>query len=258
MVTPRRKPRPGEYIPAIPTPSFSSEGVRSRVWGRKSKRIHHLLSGLETHYFLCLDHSPRVTNIREQFSLDVDLTMDCAQRLKLRHPTDNTTNQPRAMTTDFVFLLEGQDGTSTTVARSTKYLAKLCETRVQELAAIEHLKWHDEKIDFGIVTERCVDPAVVRNAQWLGINSFDNNVPPVHGELLSKIESVLFSQLGTGMTLGEACRVSDCATNAKEGDSLGCLRYFLNMDVWSINICSPITIEEPLVVTPRPGALGHD
>ncbi|MCX6839506.1 MAG: TnsA endonuclease N-terminal domain-containing protein [Verrucomicrobia bacterium] len=190
------------YVPAITTPGFSSTGKRTRVFGRKSGRIHHLLSGLETHYFFCLDHCPLVTNIREQFPLEVSSTVDCAKRLDFKHPIDPKTRIEREMTTDFLVDLRDVNNLTRPIARSTKYLAEWCITRNQELVSIEHLYWSDRESDFGVVTERCIPHAVVQNAEWLRVGTFDLPQAPVEDEVLNRIEEVLRDKVQEGDVLG--------------------------------------------------------
>ena len=44
-----------EYKPWIQIQDFPSKGIVSRVKGRTTGRIHHLMSNLELRYFLLLD-----------------------------------------------------------------------------------------------------------------------------------------------------------------------------------------------------------
>lgn len=57
------------YMPWIRIQDFASNGVVSRVKGRKTGRIHHLMSNNELAYFYLLDWSDSVLDIREQYPL---------------------------------------------------------------------------------------------------------------------------------------------------------------------------------------------
>ena len=62
------------YKPWIQIQDFPSRGIVSRVKGRKTGRVHHLMSNLELEYFYLLDWSEKTQDIREQYPLE-DLTM---------------------------------------------------------------------------------------------------------------------------------------------------------------------------------------
>ena len=59
-----------KYKPWVQVQDFPSKGIVSRVKGRTTGRIHHLMSNLELRYFLLLDWSEKTIDIREQFPLD--------------------------------------------------------------------------------------------------------------------------------------------------------------------------------------------
>ncbi len=61
------------YKPWIQIQDFPSRGIVSRVKGRKTGRVHHLMSNLELEYFYLLDWSEKTQDIREQYPLE-DLT----------------------------------------------------------------------------------------------------------------------------------------------------------------------------------------
>lgn len=236
------------YAPHIHTYQSHSRGVRSRILGRKSKRVHHVLSNLEAAYFLCLDLSPRVSDIQEQKALDVEKTLNCAKRLEIKHPYNNKRSEPWVLSTDFYFYLEADGQQKKRVARSIKHVGDFSDGRTQDLAKIEQLYWQDRKIDWGVVTELDVDRNAVRNAEWLGINGWNDESPPIDSKRLLKIEEALRSKLPASEDLGSACVSVDRATNSKKGTALGCIRYFVNRGIWDIDPRRLIRIEDPLVI----------
>ena len=116
------------YIPWLTIHSFASLGTVSRILGRTTGRIHHLLSHNEEFYFYLLDFNPDVTDIREQFPLDLDSTVRIAKQLGFRHPYyPGITSFPAVMTTDF--LITCTDGLK---ARTIKMKKELDKPRVVE------------------------------------------------------------------------------------------------------------------------------
>ena len=75
--------------PWITIHDLASKGVVSRVPGRTTERIHHLLSKNESAFFYILDASDKTIDIREQYPLlPVTETVEIASILGYRHPRD--------------------------------------------------------------------------------------------------------------------------------------------------------------------------
>lgn len=151
-----------DYIPWIKIHDFPSNGVCSRIRGRTTGRIHHLLSRNESAYFYHLDCSEKVSDIREQFPLRLQDTLDIARSLGIRHPWDHSSDFPIVMTTDF--LVTTSDGL---LARTVKETAALSDARVLEKFAIEHAYWNRYAVDWKIVSEKQINFERSRNLQWL-------------------------------------------------------------------------------------------
>lgn len=151
-----------DYIPWIKIHDFPSNGVCSRILGRTTGRIHHLLSRNESAYFYLLDCSAKVSDIREQFPLRLQDTLDIARSLGIRHPWDHSSDFPIVMTTDF--LITTSDGI---LARTIKETSAVSDARVLEKFAIEHAYWKRFDIDWKIVTEKQIDLDRSHNLQWL-------------------------------------------------------------------------------------------
>ena len=94
------------YKPWITVHDFPSNGKVVRILGRKTNRIHHLLSQLEKIYFLQLDNDRTVEDIKEQFPLPLEHTQMIAAELGIKHPVVNGFSY--VMTTDFLVRREGQ------------------------------------------------------------------------------------------------------------------------------------------------------
>ena len=136
----------------------------SRVKGLKTERIHHLMSHLELDYFLTLEWSDRVVDIREQFPLlDVNETIRIAKELGFRHPTDARSSFPYVLSCDFMILT--QDGTYH--ARTLKQSKDLENPRTREKLLIECEYWKCKDIDWKIVTEQQMDGNRIKNLRFL-------------------------------------------------------------------------------------------
>lgn len=100
------------YKPWLEVTDFSSRGRSRRIWGLKTKRIHHLFSDVEYHIFVASEWSRSVIDIREQYPLDREVTQTIAQELKIRHPHYPGTYVPTVMTVDFLLTVieNGKEG----------------------------------------------------------------------------------------------------------------------------------------------------
>ena len=151
-----------DYIPWIKIHDFPSQGVCSRILGRTTGRIHHLLSRNESAYFYLLDCSPEVNDIREQFPLRLQDTINIARSLGIRHPWHNPSDFPMVMTTDF--LITTSSGLK---ARTIKESSELSNKRIIDKFAIEHAYWKERHVDWKIVTEKQINFEKSYNLQWL-------------------------------------------------------------------------------------------
>lgn len=152
-----------EYVPWVQIQDFPSKGIASRVKGRTTGRIHHLVSNLELWYFYLLDWSAKTTDIREQFPLnDISEAIEIADACGIRYPYDNISGFPYVMTTDF--MITTPNGY---FARAVKPSADLRKRRVREKLEIERRYWLKRGIDWKIVTENEIPRTKIRNIEWL-------------------------------------------------------------------------------------------
>jgi len=152
-----------EYKPWLTVRDFPSLGVVSRVKGRTTGRVYHLMSGNETNLFYTLDWSDNVLDIREQYPL-LDLTeaIGIAERARIRYPYDNKSGFPYVMTSDFY--VETVNGP---IAIAVKPASELDKQRVCEKLEIERRYWALRDVKWQIVTEHEINHVKARNIEWL-------------------------------------------------------------------------------------------
>jgi len=145
----RGEGRLGKYIPWILVHEISSRGLSSRILGKKTKRIHHLLSTLEKRVFLLLDKDDSVLDIREQYPLPLNETIQIAFEKNIRHGSDD--GEPMTMTTDFLVDLSNRL-VAINVKPSQKY-----SRRTIEKFEIEKTYWEGRGIEWIPLTEKEID-----------------------------------------------------------------------------------------------------
>jgi hypothetical protein len=167
-----------------------SRGLVTRIRGWKTGREHHFMSRLECDYFYLLERSPVILDIREQYPLDLTETLAIATELSIRHPIDPRTREPVVMTTDFVNTVRLPVGTIEH-ARTLKYAKELASPRVMEKFEIERVYWASRDINWGIVTEREIDPILTKNIRWLHPYRDPASLAPLTDAAIRDVEAAL-------------------------------------------------------------------
>ncbi len=156
-----------DYKPWLTVRDVPSVGKSTRDKGWKTGRTHHFLSILELLYYLILEWSLMVTDIREQYPLlPIDDTLAIAENLGIKHPVHPKTKEPVVMTTDFYISLRNESG-NFEQARTIKYAVDLSKRSTLEKFEIERRYWEVRGIDWGIVTEHEIPTELAKNVDFL-------------------------------------------------------------------------------------------
>lgn len=151
------------YTPWIRIQDFASKGVVSRVKGRTTGRVHHLMSNNELAYFYLLDWSDNVLDIREQYPLlDLNCAINAAAQAGINYPTDRVSGYPYVMTCDFLITT-----TQGFKARTVKLSSELTNPRTIEKLEVERRYWNCQGIEWKLVTENEIDYRKAKNIEWL-------------------------------------------------------------------------------------------
>lgn len=155
-----------EYKPWITIHDFPSEGLSSRQPGWKSSRVYHFMSTNELRFFFILEWSDIVIDIREQFPMDLDETLEIAEKIGIAHPMDRKSKIPYVMTTDFMINVR-ENGKEKNVARTIKPASELEKNNVLEHFEIERRYWKEKGIDWGIVSDKDIPKVLTANIEWV-------------------------------------------------------------------------------------------
>ena len=155
--------RNSAYKPWITVRDLSSEGRSHRIFGHKSQRTHHLLSDLELAVFLLLEWDSEVTEIREQFPLEIEITRAIAIDAGISHLAVSGIQQ--YMSSDF--LVNTTDSKRPKFVIQAKYSEALTDYRTIEKLELERRYWNEKEVPWFIVTEIDIPKVVVKNIAWL-------------------------------------------------------------------------------------------
>lgn len=236
-----------EYRPWLTIHDISSTGRSSRIHCRKTGREHHLFSDLETSLFLLLDWSDVVTDIREQFPLDRDITRRITTEIDVKHPADSHTNSDIVMTTDFLIDIR-RDGKSQTIARSVKPSSALDDSRTLEKQEIERRYWQKNGVDWGLVTELDLPIQRIKNLRWLHeMQSLQHLVAPYANYWEDRCDSFLaFLPQTNGMSVQQVIRLLEGTHGFAAGEGLSVLRHLAANKRIDIDLDSKFAMSMPI------------
>lgn len=228
------------YKPWLTIQDVPSKGRSHRPKGWKTNRIHQLLSDLEFYYFCLLEWADNVIDIREQFPLNRELTLNIAETKGIKHPTDPKTNTPIVMTTDFFITVRKKDELRYLV-RTIKYENELNSERQIEKFEIERAYWEDQGVSWGIVTEKEIPVTVVDNIKWVHKSYFDEdaNDKEINNQLLyalSRQEGSIISALNE----------FDEEYKLEKGTALSIFKWMLARKIIKINIKDKIDLKNEM------------
>lgn len=250
--------RGSDYQPAIWVRDFSSQGLSTQSFGWKTQRVHHFLSELEERYFLTLEWSTIVTDIREQYPLALEETLSIAQDCGIPHPVSPDTQEHALMTTDVVVTVRSRLGV-VEVARTVKPTEKLSSKRVLEKFEIERRYWEKRNISWGIVTEREIPSVLVENVKWLHNFFYVSDLSPLKEDDIRQITAVLTLQvIQEKASLRDIAAECDSQLGLERGSSLCVARHLIANRQWLIDINQPIEPNLKLTLLSPPFLENHE
>jgi hypothetical protein len=176
-----------DYVPFIQASDNKTpgDGYLTRTLGWKAERIHHTLSKVEYKYLMLLNWMDIVLDIREQYPLQLERTLEISEQLHIPHA--HIDNVPVYQTTDFMISIQTSNGIRD-VVRTVKVVTDL-KSRTLELFEIERRYFEEQGIDWGIILESKLPSTMVRNIDWIFEGRFLESRPGLDNELVEHIKS---------------------------------------------------------------------
>lgn len=229
-----------DYKPWLTIRDVPSKGMVTRSKGWKTSRIHHFLSNIELHYFFTLEWSENVMDIKEQYPLlPLERTLEIADSLGIEHPKDPKTKEPIVMTTDFLISLKTPKGKQI-VTRTIKPASELKERVLQKLA-IEQQFYREQKIDWGIVTEKDRSLNFTRNMDWIHDAKYLENLPGLNDHIINTVSTTLYRSINeTNNSLSIVALECDERFGFSHGTCLFIVKYMIANKRWSVDMFKKI------------------
>lgn len=232
------------YRPWLEVGDVSSTGRKHLVTGSRFGRDIHLLSDIEFRLFLMLDWADNVVDLREQFPLDLDLSIAVAKRLGIRHPSYPGTSDPAVMTVDFMVTTTAADkgkfiafnAKADSEATNDYSMQKLeIQRSVLQLMEIEHF------IVFGSMLPR----QTTKNLEWIrNAHLKDGEQEPWPGyfnDMTQRFMPHLRYAQGAdpGSTLSQSCMAFDSLHEATPGTGIRITRMLMSRKLVLFDLSHP-------------------
>lgn len=230
------------YVPWIYIQDFASRGVVSRVKGRTTGRVHHLMSNYELAYFYVLEWSDAVIDIREQYPLsDLEYAVSIASKAGIKYPADQISGYPYVLTCDF--MVTTKEGLK---ARTIKMTTELSKKRTLEKLEIERRYWLAKRIDWKIVTEHEIPLQKAKNIEWL--YTAQDCCVQIHNS--ARVQNVLRQLLLNGKySIIEAAQMIEEKYMLVAGMGIQLFKQLVLSGAIIVNLDEPLNLNERGVIT---------
>lgn len=244
-------PQGKDYKPFIVIQDVPSLGRSSRIHGIKTQRQHDFLSDLERDYFLILEFSDDVIDIREQFPLELRETLLIAVELGIKHPANPVSKKHMTMTSDFCITIRNGNSTRD-IIRTMKYKKDLLNRRNIEKFTIERTYWKRYGLDWGIVTEEEINKSYCQNISdildYYDLSNNDAFQDISEGEREDLIVAFMQRLMDSGKTVRQISSLFEKDTHLQKGAGIVLFKYLLARKYISTDLFSPLCLDKHVEV----------
>jgi hypothetical protein len=232
------------YQPWFTAKQVSSRGNTYRPNGIKTRREHLFLSDWEYFYFLLLDWSDNIIEIREQYPLlELEETLEIAKNLNVDHPMDPRKNDLKVITTDF--LITFCDGTEYAISIKPY---KLLTDRELEKMEIERLYWEKRGVCWELVTDKDISVVYAKNIEFVH-STYNLKDYQISQSTILKVKKLMQPMLIKGITkLTDITNLVDDRLGLSPGNSLTIARHLIITKQWIVDMSQPLDPNKPLLI----------
>jgi hypothetical protein len=246
MAEGRGQGRGARYKPWLMVHDVASKGLATRMKSPLNGRTYHLLSRLETDWLYAFHHLTGLVDVREQFPLDLDETIQIAEDLGISHPANPQTKEVCVMTTDFLLTrVVGLQESEMAVA--IKPSADLGSNRVLEKLEIERVYWAARNTTWRILTERELPCALIKNLRWISPHMDLPDSGQYSADQINRIRLAMEPAIKDGSgSLVEITSACDDRLGLKSGAALCVARHLIGTGTWSVDLMIEIDTQKPI------------
>lgn len=213
------------YRPWITVQDVPSRGRSHRVSCQKTGgRTMEFLSDHEYAAFLELWWDEDVTDIREQYPLDLNQTLRIAAQLGIKHPSDPRTGVLLRQTTDLL-ATKSKLGYETLSAWAVKDKSDIQKIRITDKLEIERRYWHEKEVPWELVINEGMNSFRTLNLDWL--LEFENALRmgkvQINGDCIRHVLDAIREK--QPVIAGTVCSYLDRNFSSAQGAHLTALRF---------------------------------
>jgi hypothetical protein len=237
------------YLPWVQVSDFSSLGNSRRVFSNKTGRVHHLMSDVEWQFFLLLEFSPDITDIREQYPLPREETLGIAAQLGIRHPTYPGTAVPTVMTCDFLAIRKKGSTNPVVEFYDCKRTQEAEDRRSLEKLEISRTYCDGIESSHRLVFSSMLPSFKVRNLEWIYSAELKSGEAEPHTDYFANHCERLYHDLAsfarTG-SLAQYCDNYDARVGAIPGTGLRAIRMLIRQHLVRTDLNQPDLAAAPV------------
>tara|TARA_R110000744_G_scaffold94328_5_gene182134 strand:+ start:10151 stop:10969 length:819 start_codon:yes stop_codon:yes gene_type:complete len=224
--------RKSEYKPWIHIQDISSDGTSYRVLSHRTGRVVHLLSKLEYLAFSLFDWDETIQDIREQYPLNIETSLEVAEKSGIKHPQKG--NKYHVFTTDLVVDYDAFESEQTAI--QVKYIKDLMDKDVIAKLEIERRCCIAMGMKWKLITDLDIPHIQQVNVDWiLGGKDLhiNENIEVQVSELWTEIQS------SPNLKLVKACADFDKRHGQPVGEALRLARNAFSYRLLAFDITKP-------------------
>ena len=248
------------YVPWILTTDLYSDGRTHSIYSEKTGRSHELLSDGELNAFFMLEWAKDVTDIREQFPLDREVTQEVAMKLGLHHPCYPKTHVPLVFTLDLLTTLV-RNGEPQLVTYSVKTMEGLNKQSVVERLEIERASCQAYGMEYHLLVKEQMPVTTISNIKWIRGAALNPDTPDETRQHLEEQMDLMVEDLRhrtPDTTLVDYCCAFDRRRGNEKGTGIRVVRMLLGQRVLTMDMNNPEPQQAPMSafrVSALPGKL---
>ncbi|WP_197507176.1 TnsA endonuclease C-terminal domain-containing protein [Mitsuaria sp. 7] len=226
----RGKGRLATYLPWLYTTEGYYDGTTHEPYSERFGRNHQLLSDGEQSLFYILERAVSVTDVREQFPLDRELTQEVANSLGVKHQFYKGTYVPYVMTVDFLVDRSTDEG-ERIEAYEVKVAHELESPRVVELLEVMRESLAQLGIPLHLVVKELLPAQKVKNLGWIRRAQKSENAIIAYDDYFEEYKLRMTQELRAHtpeQSLSDYCEEFDRRNGIDKGTGLRVARMLLN------------------------------
>lgn len=220
------------YKPWVGVHDVASLGRTHRAWSPTYGRTIHLLSDVEWHTFLLLEHSQKFPELYEGYPLDRKITLEIAAALRIAHPCYPRTTVPMVMTVDFLGVdrRRGNERVEAFDCKRSEDMDGANAERTIEKLEITRAYFAGTKVPHHLVLHSQLHDQTVRNVEWIRSGIIKQDEPEAYEGYFEEKMEQMSKELKNGTfacSLSEYCRAFDERHAMPAGDASRVARMLL-------------------------------